>query len=497
MVCKNCGAVIDDNAKFCGECGAVMSAGKGAAANTPAAAEPPKKKSGGAIIAICCLVLVLAVGFFGYKVLSGSSGEKNPEQSQGQSQGQSLEQMETNLTTLNAAYDEFYKNAHFYNYDESEIIVNGKPIMNLDIYGDLMQMEIKENESVESAVGKVFEGTATVNDVLAEKGIEVTSDFYSGKIDDKSYSVYFGYDSDPMEMSFKYMDDSSANIKGFKVTGNEPLVILMYLKYLGDVSEDTFADIDSVISYDEFLKAALGYDETDVHVTEYDVMNSDCATVNMLVKEAINVYKADIKTTVWNGKNIEDDTLSVKDILIENNLEYDDDFFSRKIDGEFYDMVVVYSDGYFTDFITIALDDQDVAQNGYYRPLTADMTISDFYRDNSAMESDCATTGMLIKEAVNMYLANNESVTWNGKTIKDSTLSVGDVLEENQIKYDSNYFKRKINDKTYEMTIVRSDSGYGLAKFNVVLGDDKDNIILEGVPLTDSITIAEIAEKMK
>ena len=84
----------------------------------------------------------------------------------------------------------------------------------------------------------------------------------------------------------------------------------------------------------------------------------------------------------------------------------------------------------------------------------------------SVLESDTATMNMLYKEAVNNYKAKIDYVTYNGKKVDEAT--IGDVLDENNIDYNSKFFERTIGGVTYYMVLtdsnrieVGSDSSYG------------------------------------
>ena len=75
---------------------------------------------------------------------------------------------------------------------------------------------------------------------------------------------------------------------------------------------------------------------TTVNSSKLSQMESDTATVNMLVKEAVNTYKAGITAHTFNGQPAAEAT--VGDVLSENGIEYDYDFFERDIAGETYSM---------------------------------------------------------------------------------------------------------------------------------------------------------------
>ena len=69
----------------------------------------------------------------------------------------------------------------------------------------------------------------------------------------------------------------------------------------------------------------------------------------------------------------------------------------------------------------------------------------------SVLESDTSTVNMLCKEAVNTYLVNSDTYKYNGKTAAEAT--VGDVLIENQVDYDSDFFSRTIGGYDYYMGV--------------------------------------------
>ena len=68
-------------------------------------------------------------------------------------------------------------------------------------------------------------------------------------------------------------------------------------------------------------------------------MESDCTTLDMLIKEAINTYHANIRTKTYNGRTA--DSATVGDLLTENLISSDSDFFTRTIGGTTYTFVFV------------------------------------------------------------------------------------------------------------------------------------------------------------
>ena len=64
---------------------------------------------------------------------------------------------------------------------------------------------------------------------------------------------------------------------------------------------------------------------------ELSVFESDTATLNMLVKEAVNTYKVGITTTTYNGKTAAEAT--VHDVCVMNVIDDSDNYYSRSIGG--------------------------------------------------------------------------------------------------------------------------------------------------------------------
>ena len=93
----------------------------------------------------------------------------------------------------------------------------------------------------------------------------------------------------------------------------------------------------------------------------------------------------------------------------------------------------------------------------------------------SAMESDCATVNMLVKEAVNTSKIHMAAVRWNNQTIYSATIN--DVCIENQIKAAPEMYKREIGNTTYYMVWTPEKSikvsGDGLeATGTIITGDE-------------------------
>lgn len=115
----------------------------------------------------------------------------------------------------------------------------------------------------------------------------------------------------------------------------------------------TLVELVIVIAILAILAAiAIPVITTTINSSKMSTMQSDCATVNMLVKEAINTSKAEIKTTTWDGSAYS--TADLGAILKENDLIAANDatsvtsFCTRTIGGVEYKMV-------FTDAKNVAV----------------------------------------------------------------------------------------------------------------------------------------------
>ena len=100
----------------------------------------------------------------------------------------------------------------------------------------------------------------------------------------------------------------------------------------------TLVELVIVIAILAILAAiAIPVITTTINSSKLSTMESDTATVNMLLKEAVNTSKASIETTKWNGKTAKE--ASVKDVLAQNDIKTDHDFFTRHIGGQDYTIV--------------------------------------------------------------------------------------------------------------------------------------------------------------
>ena len=106
----------------------------------------------------------------------------------------------------------------------------------------------------------------------------------------------------------------------------------------------TLVELVIVIAILAILAAiAIPVITTTINSSKISVMESDTATLNMLVKEAINTSKASISTTTYNGAYFDKPngkTVKIEDLCKENNLGQsgtyvvkDNSFFERKIGG--------------------------------------------------------------------------------------------------------------------------------------------------------------------
>ena len=105
----------------------------------------------------------------------------------------------------------------------------------------------------------------------------------------------------------------------------------------------TLVELVIVIAILAILAAiAIPVITTTINAAKLSGMESDCTSVNMLLKEAVNCSKVFLKSTKWNGKSYFQAT--VKDVLDEANIDCSEDFFIRTIGGVEYSMV--WTDGY-------------------------------------------------------------------------------------------------------------------------------------------------------
>lgn len=106
----------------------------------------------------------------------------------------------------------------------------------------------------------------------------------------------------------------------------------------------TLVELVIVIAILAILAAiAIPVITTTINSSKLSTMKSDKATLDMLIKEAINTSKASIYTTKYNNKSFKDNGgVTVKDVLIENNITEPaggwKDFFTRKIGSDTYTM---------------------------------------------------------------------------------------------------------------------------------------------------------------
>ena len=109
----------------------------------------------------------------------------------------------------------------------------------------------------------------------------------------------------------------------------------------------TLVELVIVIAILAILAAiAIPVITTTINSSKMSVMESDCATVNMLVKEAINNQQAGIATTTYAGvAATSKSTLTISHVLAENNLPSGTDFFTRQIGGSTYNMVAISTNG--------------------------------------------------------------------------------------------------------------------------------------------------------
>lgn len=208
--------------------------------------------------------------------------------------------------------------------------------------------------------------------------------------------------------------------------------------------------------------------EAEGEVTALAKMEEDAMGLTLYVKEAINTYKAGIETTKWNGKTASEAT--VKDVCIEDGIDYSSEYCERTIDSDTYIIYFINSKWEFKVYKSGEMVDGTV--------LTGDETIAELSESEdgllAAMENDAKNLTMYVKEAVNVYRAEVETITYNDKSASEAT--VNDVFITNHIDYSENYYKRSIGEDSYTMF-------YNIAnlQFEVRKSDEQgDDIIIVG-----------------
>ena len=99
----------------------------------------------------------------------------------------------------------------------------------------------------------------------------------------------------------------------------------------------TLVELVIVIAILAILAAiAIPVITTTINSAKLSTMESDTASLNMLIKEAVNTSKASITTTKWAGKDAA--SASVGDVCTENGIDCTGDYFSRTIGGKTYVM---------------------------------------------------------------------------------------------------------------------------------------------------------------
>lgn len=115
----------------------------------------------------------------------------------------------------------------------------------------------------------------------------------------------------------------------------------------------TLVELVIVIAILAILAAiAIPVITTTIKSAKLSTMESDATTLNMLVKEAINTSKAEIKATTWNDQDYTQVTIS--DICAENDIDDSGEFYTRHISGGEYSIawddaaknIGVMGDGY-------------------------------------------------------------------------------------------------------------------------------------------------------
>ena len=135
----------------------------------------------------------------------------------------------------------------------------------------------------------------------------------------------------------------------------------------------TLVELVIVIAILAILAAvAIPVITTTIKSAKLSTMESNAASLNMMVKEAINCSKAKIKATTWNDKNYLDATID--DVALENDLYNEttkeewsatDAFYYKSIQGKPYGIewdedskqIIVTGDGYSKECSISSFDD--------------------------------------------------------------------------------------------------------------------------------------------
>ncbi len=140
----------------------------------------------------------------------------------------------------------------------------------------------------------------------------------------------------------------------------------------------TLVELVIVIAILAILAAiAIPVITTTINSSKMSVLESDTATVNMLVKEAVNNRLAKIDTTEYAGVKATSDDLNVGNVLTANNLASDDAFFTRDIGGSDY-KITAYGDAA-NGTLTVAVSGTKITDvpEGTAKDLAAGTTIKE------------------------------------------------------------------------------------------------------------------------
>ena len=142
----------------------------------------------------------------------------------------------------------------------------------------------------------------------------------------------------------------------------------------------TLVELVIVIAILAILAAiAIPVITTTINSSKMSTMESDCTTVAMLVKEAVNTQMAGISTTKYGSKAATDETLTVGDVLAANDIAVAADdkgsFFTRSIGGEKYTIGYTTTDGVLA--IAVAGSGKDVTTNTVFTSATTIKSLVD------------------------------------------------------------------------------------------------------------------------
>lgn len=366
---------------------------------------------------------------------------------------ENLDKMKSDANELNKIFEDIYNK-----------IENAEDLDGLGDFAEINGVPFWEDDAEENV-----DDYAKISDLLTEYKFGSADDFFERQIGDEMYYIIVGNG----EVKVVEEDDDE---NGFLLNGDSS-VFLAVEAY----RESTFK-IEGIVDFDNY-----NYIST---VSAFDVMESECAIVDMLVKAAMNYQEADMTNPMYNGVAANDRNLTVGDVLEDDGMEHGYDFFTREIGEETYKMVIDTSDQVRHFRITVDTEGTAISDSTRICDLLTVQSggVVDFddnnYESNVStlddMKSDCITVKLLIREALQYQQADIAAYSYNGIAANNKNLTVGDVLEENGMEHGDDFFTRKINGEIYKMVV---DTSSGL----------EVTVDTEGMSINESTKIFDIA----